>query len=174
MQTEYTTHLAGVKPVVSTKHGVINDMLLMKHVAFHNHCGQLWWIPSHNGRNGISYHQPHHYLLDHLFRCRSKKTSKLCITHLCAGNSPVTTQMASNMENVFIWWSHQSWATYRVPHHAHLSLFAQVVTMFTNQQEALVTGSPPEFPKEPHITTLLILYRFGSFKHYALIFFLKN
>ena len=43
-------------------------------------------------------------------RCRSKKTSKLCITGLCAGNWPVTgefsTQMASNTDNVSIWWYH--------------------------------------------------------------------
>ena len=44
------------------------------------------------------------------FRCRSKKTSKLRVTGLCAGNSPVTgefsAQMATNVENVPIWWRH--------------------------------------------------------------------
>ena len=39
---------------------------------------------------------------------RSKKTSKLRVTGLCEGNSPVTgefpTQRASNAEDVFIWW----------------------------------------------------------------------
>ena len=39
-----------------------------------------------------------------------KKTSKLCITGLCEGNSPGTgefpEQMASNAENVSIWWRH--------------------------------------------------------------------
>ena len=39
-----------------------------------------------------------------------KKTSKLCVTGLCAGNSPVTgefpAQMASNAENVSICWQH--------------------------------------------------------------------
>ena len=43
-------------------------------------------------------------------RRRSKKTSKLCVTGLCAGNSPVTgeflAQRASNAENVSIWWRH--------------------------------------------------------------------
>ena len=39
----------------------------------------------HNGRNGISNHQPHDCFLNHLFRRRSKKTSKICITGLCAG-----------------------------------------------------------------------------------------
>ena len=38
------------------------------------------------------------------FRRRSKKTSKLCVTGICEGNSPVTgefpAQMTSNAENV--------------------------------------------------------------------------
>ena len=42
----------------------------------------------HNGHDGVSNHQPHHCLLNHLFGCRSKKTSKLCVTGLCPGNSP--------------------------------------------------------------------------------------
>ena len=44
------------------------------------------------------------------FRRRLKKTSKLRVTGLCAGNSLVTgdfpAQMASNVENVSIWWRH--------------------------------------------------------------------
>ena len=42
----------------------------------------------HNGRDSVSNHQPHDCLLKRLFRRRSKKTSKLRITGLCAGNSP--------------------------------------------------------------------------------------
>ena len=57
-----------------------------------------------NGRDGVSNHQPHECLLNRLFRRRSKKTSKLRVTGLCAGNSPGTgefpAQMASNAENV--------------------------------------------------------------------------
>ena len=49
-------------------------------------------------------------VLNRLFRRRSKKTSKLPVTGLCAGNSPGTgefpAQMASNAENVSIWWRH--------------------------------------------------------------------
>ena len=69
----------------------------------------------HNGHNGVSYNQPHHCLLNRLFRLRSKKTSKLHVTDLCVRNSPVTSefpaQMASNAENVSIWWRHHylSW-----------------------------------------------------------------
>ena len=64
----------------------------------------------HNGHDGVSNHQPRHCLLNRLVRRRSKKTSKLRVTGLCAGNSPVTgefpAQMASNAENVSIWWCH--------------------------------------------------------------------
>ena len=64
----------------------------------------------HNGRNGVSNHQPHDCLLNRLFRCRSMKTPKLRVTGPCAGNSPVTgefaAQRASNAENVSIWWRH--------------------------------------------------------------------
>ena len=64
----------------------------------------------HNGRNSVSNHQPHDCLLNRLFRRRSKKTSKLRVTGLCAGNSPGTgefpAQMASNAENATIGWRH--------------------------------------------------------------------
>ena len=64
----------------------------------------------HNGHDGVSDHKPHHCLPNRLFGCRSKKTSKLRVTGLCAGNSPVTgefpAQMASNAENDSIWWRH--------------------------------------------------------------------
>ena len=65
----------------------------------------------YNGRDGASNHQPRHCFLNRLFKRRSKKTSKLRVTGLCVGNSPVTdefpAQMASNAENVSIWWRHQ-------------------------------------------------------------------
>ena len=61
---------------------------------------------SHNGSDDVSNHQPHDCWLNHLFRRRSKKTPKLRVTGLCAGNSPVTgeypAQMVSNAENVSI------------------------------------------------------------------------
>ena len=42
----------------------------------------------HNDNDGVSNHQPHGCLLNRLFRRRWKKTSKLRVTGLCAGNSP--------------------------------------------------------------------------------------
>ena len=68
----------------------------------------------HNDPDGVSNHQPRDCLLNCLFRCRSKKTSKLRVTGLCAENSPGTgefsAQKASNAENVFIWWRHHEQA----------------------------------------------------------------
>ena len=44
----------------------------------------------HNERDGVSNHHPDDCLLKRLFRCRSKRTPKLCVTGLCEGSSPVT------------------------------------------------------------------------------------
>ena len=60
-----------------------NQFDLWRFVAF-----TLQW--GHNGPNGVSNDQPHHCLLSRFFRCRSKKASKLRVTGLCAGNSPMT------------------------------------------------------------------------------------
>ena len=75
--------------------------------TLHNRDTLLW---RHDGRDGVSNHQPHEYLLNHLFRHRWQKTSKLRVTGLCEGNSPMAgkflAQNASNAENVSIWWRH--------------------------------------------------------------------
>ena len=59
----------------------------------------------HNGRDSVSNHQPHDCLLNRLFRCRSKKISKLRVSGLCEGNPPVP----SNALNVSIWWCHHDY-----------------------------------------------------------------
>ena len=56
----------------------------------------VWLLPlrwRHNGCDSVSNHQPHHCLLNRLFRRRSKKTSKLRVTGLCAGNSRTNGQL---------------------------------------------------------------------------------
>ena len=67
----------------------------------------------HNGHAGVSNHQSRDCLLNRLFRRTSKKTSKLRVTGLCAGNSPGTgefpAQRASYAENVSIWWRHHDY-----------------------------------------------------------------
>ena len=70
----------------------------------------------YNEWDGVSNHRRPHCLLNHLFGRRSKKTSTLRVTGLCAGNSPVTgefpSQKASNTENVSIWWRHHGLSDY--------------------------------------------------------------
>ena len=85
-----------------------------------NHCSYdttLQWC--HNERNGILNHQHLDCLLNRLFRCRSKKTSKLCVTGLCKGHPPVTSgfpsQRANDAENVNIWWAHHgTWWSFKI------------------------------------------------------------
>ena len=76
--------------------------------------GALQW--RHNGRHSVSNHQLHGCLLNCLFTRRSKKTTNLRLTGLCAGNSPLTgefpAQMASNVENASIWWCHHGLTPY--------------------------------------------------------------
>ena len=71
----------------------------------------LQW--SHKEHDGLSNHRPHDCLLSRLFMRRSKKTSKLRVTDLCEGNSPVTgefpAQRASYAESVSIWWRHHAY-----------------------------------------------------------------
>ena len=81
------------------------DFLLLIHSLF---ILSLQW--RHNEHDCVSNHQSRDCLLNRLFRHRWKKTSKLRVTGLCAGNSLVTgefpAQRASNAENVSIWWCH--------------------------------------------------------------------
>ena len=66
----------------------------------------------HNERYGVSNHQRLECLLNRLFRRESKKTSKVRVTGLCEGNSPVTCefrpQRTSNGENASFWWRHHA------------------------------------------------------------------
>ena len=83
------------------KHPQLHDFIVWLQTSL------LW---RHNGHDGVSNHQYHNCLLNHVFRRGSKKTSKLSVTGLCAGNSPFTgefpAQMASTAENASIWWRH--------------------------------------------------------------------
>ena len=71
----------------------------------------LWSLQwRHNGHEVYSNQRRLDCLFNHLFRRRSKKTSKLRVTVLSEANSSVTgqfpAQRASNAENVSIWWRH--------------------------------------------------------------------
>ena len=84
----------------------------------------------HNGCNDASNHEPHDCLLNRSFRRRWKRTSKLRVTGLCAGNSPVTGEfpapMASNAENVSIWCRHhEAWCLMMWTHFPHYCTFVE-------------------------------------------------
>ena len=67
---------------------------------------RAWW--RHKERDGVSNHRHLNCLFNRLFRCRSKKISKLCFSvggiHRWPVNFPA--QKASNAENVSVWWRH--------------------------------------------------------------------
>ena len=88
----------------------------------------------HNGRDGVSNHLPHDCLLNRLFRRRSKTTSKPRVTGLCAGISPETgefpAQMASNAENVSIWWRYRDACPYHHWSNTSITLLTILVLHF--------------------------------------------
>ena len=97
----------------------------------------------HNEPDGISNHRPHDCLLNRLFRRRSQKTSKLRVTGLCAGNSPLTgefpAQMASNADNVSIWWRHHVWTHNRTKHNGTARQFYGMHWVFCLQRHSILT-----------------------------------
>ena len=86
----------------------------------------------HNERDGVSNHQPHDCLLNLLFRGKEKNNNNKkpqqnikAPRHwpLC-GDSPVTgefpAEMASNAENVSIWWRHHGFLRCQQGHYEFL------------------------------------------------------
>ena len=86
--------------------------------------------------DGVSNHQPHECLFNHLFRRKSKKTSKLRVIGLFVGNSPVTgefhAQRASDAENVSIWWRHHANAHRHTHKHTQSVVLASFSTPWLN------------------------------------------
>ena len=107
----------------------------------------------HNDRYSVSNHQRLDCLLNHLFMCRSKKTSKLRVTGLCKGNIPVSseipTQIASNAENVSIWWRH------------HGTIRSSLISLLTSWHSLTLTASvfvlAPSFVPCSLVTSQLVL-----------------
>ena len=100
--TRFVTSIQTLQVIILTAFSACSDV---KEVDVTN---TLQW--RHNEHDDVSNHQPHDCLLNGLFWRKSKKTSKLRVTGLCVGNSPVTgefhAQMASDAENVSIWLRH--------------------------------------------------------------------
>ena len=115
----------------------------------------------HNERDGVSNHQSRDCLLCRLLiRRRSKKTSKLRVTGLCEGNSPVTgefpSQRTSNAENVSIWWS---WFCFDVAwHRLIISTSFGVTSLWLGNREAY------NYPST-HESTNNWLYKPSKMKH---------
>ena len=126
----------------------------------------------HNEHDGVSNHQSHGCLLKRLFRRRSKKTLKLRVTGLCAGNLPVTgefpAQRASNAENVSIWWRHHVWRYF-------LWSFVAIVCVCGGVWTPYPRGwTPPPYPRPifplypgPLFSLFLIRYHRPKFRFFA-------
>ena len=104
----YMASIWTIIPPLKNKH----IQKLVPHPRTLVNCHKIWnpLQLRHNEHDSISNHRRFDCLLSCLFRRRSKKKSKLRVTGLCAGNSPVTgeypAQRASNAENVSIWRRH--------------------------------------------------------------------
>ena len=97
-------------------------------VSLHSHGDALQW--RHNAHDNVSNHRPHHCLHNRLFRHRSKKTPKLRITGLCAGNSPVTGEFPHKWpvaQNVSIWWRHHG------PYDSHSASEETLIVKYISQ-----------------------------------------
>ena len=99
-------------------------------------------------------------------RRRSKKTSKLRVTGLCAWNSPATgefpAQMASNTENVSIWWRYHARYAY-----AYKSESGRLNRLSKGCQLSLITPCKhPAFKFENSAMGEWLLLNFYSFAIY--------
>ena len=129
----------------------------------------MWWnfsMVSVDGTWNMHYndvitganHQLHDCLLNGLFRRRSKKTWKLRVTGLCAGNSPVTVefpaQMASNAD-VFSIWSR---------HHGSIALgWTDNYLVISNKKQWINAASTNKSDLQ-----ILILYKRKTFISYSI------
>ena len=115
-----------------------------------------------HGRDCVSNHQPHNCLLNRLFRRSTKKTPKLRVTGLCAGNSPGTgefpAQMASHAGNVSIWWRHHGAG---VKSKKLRCVEYDWIDMFLHMWDGMIYCNPYKYP-------MIILRRHHGTLHWAL------
>ena len=138
----------------------------------------------HNEPDGVSNHQPHNWLLKRLFRRWSKKISKLRVIGLCVGNSTMTgefpAKLASNAENVSIWWRHHVFETglylkkkgqlpnYMIsfPSSVFLSsqIFGYVYKMKIKKDQNILISMPwSAFPAPKSVTTTRLIRKLRRF-----------
>ena len=118
-----------------------------------------------NERDGVSNHQPHECFFNRSFRRRSKKTSKLRVTGLCAGNSPETgefpAQMASNGENVSIWWRHHGFSS-----RLYMNTYLQVYSRILNLVYIEPRSTKHEHGRKLWIEAVVLKFTVTSFGYY--------
>ena len=130
---KYTAHYSGILPPTHA----FDTCCRHRTIHMYGAGTALQW--RHNDHDGVLNHQPHGCLINRLFGRRSKKTSKLCVTGLCAGNSPRTgefpAQMASYAKKVSIWWRHHGKSWYGCL--CHISLL-YIIFSIRNKQAGLI------------------------------------
>ena len=128
-----------------------------------SHACSLRW--RHNGRDSVSNHQPRHCLLSLLFRRRSKKTSKLRVTGLCAGISPGTGEfpahVATNAENVSIWWRHHVliWRVLLIARPPHEPQPSYPAILANNRRKTSNFESVPLLTKNINMSIVYLFYK---------------
>ena len=82
---DWHTHSPGTPnlPYKLIDHCIERWSLCLDAVPFLHSQKSLWW--RHNGHDGVSNLQPHHYLLNRLFGCRSQKTSNSALLAFVRG-----------------------------------------------------------------------------------------
>ena len=118
---------------------------------------ELQW--RHDERGGVSNHQPLDCLLNHLFRRRSKKTSKPRVTGPCVGISPVTGEFpahrASNVDKVSIWRRHHGKFAlsecFMIPVWGVPALFI-VTNIYVLRRRYFHIKFPPQLPSPTHLS----------------------
>ena len=114
-------------------------------------------------------------------RRRSKKTSKLCVSGLCAGNSPVTgeypAQRTSIAEKVSIWWLHHGYvrnmhvdvSVNSCPGWSHITVFVYLISKFLLQNSYhmhkwrhLENSLKPRHNSHHHADDILYFFLYGN------------
>ena len=108
-------------------------------------------------------------------RRRSKQSSKLRVTGLCAENSPATgefpAQRASDVENVSIWWRHHDvWILY----FKLLGWITDWTLTPKYRQAGLVHYLYPVYPNTCLIGAITFLHIIGTNQHFPFIGSLEN
>ena len=111
----------------------------------------------HNGGEGASNHQPHHCFLNHLFRRRWKKTSKLCVIGLCHPRHSVESpSMVDPQWNMWYWGS--KWNLHTVCWSAVGCEWGTTSVYFGITYVCFIPGRLPVFAVEPQYLLQYLLF----------------